>query len=241
MISFKLPGPAKPHEDWIRHLSQSLRSYLPGSVVARSAIIAFVFIAAQPAPCSSANSVGVQVRLKTRLTSYSSKSGDQFECAVLSPFVVNDKVVIPQGSTVHGHVARVLPRSVLACGMERAKMELVFDDFVTLDGRAFPLGAKLSTSIDNAREEVTAEGTIRGVLAARQPNALLFGVWHMPSISLFSRSPLDSPESATKSGRPHPPGPLAPEVCWRYALSCSDSLSRRFITNREPICCLTLT
>jgi len=136
--------------------------------------------------CSSANTAELQIRLTTRLTSYTSKPGDRFECAVLSPWVVNDRVVIPQGSTVRGHVKSV---SSVGLGLrhERAKMQLIFDDFVTADGQAFPLAARLAL-IDNAREEVTAEGTIRGVIAARQPNALFFGFWQVPSISMFSRS-----------------------------------------------------
>jgi hypothetical protein len=136
--------------------------------------------------CSSANTAELQIRLKTRLTSFTSKAGDRFESVVLSSWVVNDRVVIPEGSIVRGHVEGV---SSVGFGLrhERAKLQLVFDDFVTADGQTFPLAAKLA-SIDNAREEVTSGGTIRVVIAARQPNALIFGVWHYPSMSLFSRS-----------------------------------------------------
>ncbi len=136
--------------------------------------------------CSSPESPSLQVRLKTRLTSYRSKVGDPFECVVLSPWVKDDRVVIPEGATVHGHVGRVTPVG-LGVRHERARMDLVFEDFLAADGRSFPLHAKLS-SIDNAREQVTPQGAIRGVVAADQPNELVFGWWSSPSLPMLSRT-----------------------------------------------------
>ena len=127
----------------------------------------------------------VEVRLKTPLTSYSSKAGTPFECVVLRPWISNDVVVIPQGATVHGHVERVTSVG-LGLRHESARMDLVFDDFVTADGRSFPLQAKLD-AIDNAREHVKS-GVVRGVIAANQPNQIYFGIWHSPSVALLGRS-----------------------------------------------------
>ncbi len=128
----------------------------------------------------------LQVRLKTRLASYRSKPGDRFECVVLTDWVVNDRVVIPEGATVHGRVGRVTSVGI-GVRHERARMELAFEDFVTPDGQSFPLYAKLS-AIDNAREEVTGQGVIRGVVAAEQPNELIFGWWSSPSLPMLSRT-----------------------------------------------------
>ena len=49
----------------------------------------------------------LQVRLKTPLTSYSTKPGTPFECVVIRDLVANDAVLIPQGAIVRGHVGRV--------------------------------------------------------------------------------------------------------------------------------------
>lgn len=137
------------------------------------------------AQCSLTAS-GLQVRLKTRLTSYRAKPGDPFECVVLNSWVENDRVLIPQGATVHGHIARVTSVG-LGFRHERARLDLMFDDFVTSDGRTFPLYAKLS-AVDNAREQVTAQGSVRGVIAAGQPDQLIFGLWSSPSLQMLSRS-----------------------------------------------------
>jgi hypothetical protein len=148
--------------------------------------IAVVIFLSQWAFCSSLNAPELQVRLKTRLNSYQTRVGDRFECAVLSSWIVNDRVVIPQRATVHGHIARVTSVG-LGLRHERARLDLVFDDFVAADGRRFPLYARLS-AVDNAREQVTAQGAVRGVIAASQPNELIFGVWLSPSLQMVSRS-----------------------------------------------------
>jgi hypothetical protein len=134
----------------------------------------------------SLNTAELQVRLKTRLTSYRTKAGDRFECVVLSPWVANDRVVIPKGAMVRGHIAHVTSVG-LGLRHERAKMDLVFEDFVTADGQTFPLYAKLA-AVDNAREQVTAQGAVRGVIAAGQPDQLIFGVWSSPSLQMLSHS-----------------------------------------------------
>jgi len=138
------------------------------------------------ARCSSFNSPGLQVRLKTRLTSYRAKAGDRFECVVLSSWIENNQVLIPQGAKVRGHIGRATSVG-LGVRHERARLDLVFDDFVTADGQTFPLYAKLS-AVDNAREQVTAQGAVRGVIAASQPDELIFGVWSAPSLQMLSRS-----------------------------------------------------
>jgi len=141
-----------------------------------------------PEPGFSANTdfPELQVRLKTVLTSYRSKANDPFECVVLADWVANDRVVIPEGATVHGHVGGV---KAVGLGLrhERARLELLFDDFVTAGGQSFPLHAKLS-AIDNAREQITGQGLVRGVVAADQPNELIFGWWSSPSLPTLSRT-----------------------------------------------------
>ncbi len=150
-----------------------------------SAVLSIVASLLPPCTYASSNDE-VEVRLKTPITSYRTKLGQPFECVVLRPWVSNGVVIIPQGAIVHGHLGHVTSVG-LGLVHERAQMELLFDDFVTADGRTFPLKAQL-LSVDNAREGLSKSGAIRGVVAANQPNELYFGWWHSPSFSMISRS-----------------------------------------------------
>jgi hypothetical protein len=128
----------------------------------------------------------LEVRLQNHLTSYASPPGTQFRCVVIRSFSVEGRVVIPKGSVVYGTVRKEV-RVGLGLIHERAALELSFDEYETPDGRRFPLTAKL-VSIDNAREQVTPEGRIKGVLAANNPGNLLNGFWGRPSANIAFRS-----------------------------------------------------
>ena len=151
----------------------------------RWASLSLFFVFLYPCQLFASSENELEVRLKTPLTSYNSKPGTPFECVVLRPFIANDVVLIPQGSTVHGHVGRVTSVG-LGIRHERAALDLIFDDFVAPDGSSFPLHAKLS-AIDNSREQVKS-GHVKGVIAANQPNQLYFGFWRSPSMTMLSRS-----------------------------------------------------
>ena len=170
-----------------------------------------------PALFASSPADEVEVRLKTPLTSYATKAGTPFECVVLRSWVSNNLVVIPQGAIIHGHVGKVTSVG-LGIVHERARMDLVFDDFVTDEGRHFPLAAKLA-SVDNAREQVKA-GVVRGVLAANQPNELVFGMWSSPSVGMLSRTlvGLTGLSHQIASGLSLGPGGAAGLVVLRLAL-----------------------
>ncbi len=131
-------------------------------------------------------SPSLEVRLKNHLTSYASPPGTQFRCVVIRAYSVDGRVVIPKGSIVYGTVRKEI-RVGLGLIHERAGLDLSFDQYETPDGRRFPLTAKL-VSIDNAREQVTPEGRIKGVLAANNPGNLLNGFWERPSANIAFRS-----------------------------------------------------
>ncbi len=128
----------------------------------------------------------LEIRLENHLTSYSSAPGTPFRCVVIRSFNAAGHVLIPKGSTVFG---RVRKRQAVGLGLihERAGLDLTFDRYQTPAGDIFPLEARLA-SIDNAREEVTPAGHIKGVLAASNPGNLLNGFWARPSSSLVFRS-----------------------------------------------------
>jgi len=128
----------------------------------------------------------LEVRLKTHLTSYSSKAGTPFECVVLRDYLRSGRVAIPQGSIVHGTVRRAISVGI-GLRHERAALELNFDSYEVPGGERIPLAASLA-SIDNAREHVDRNGRIRGVLAANNPGNLLNGFWARPVQNFAVRS-----------------------------------------------------
>ena len=68
-----------------------------------------------------------QVRLDTLLTSYGSPAGTEFTATAISPLETEGRLIIPQGSLVHGTVTRA---SAVGFGLihERATLELAFHD-----------------------------------------------------------------------------------------------------------------
>lgn len=96
------------------------------------------------------------------------------------------RVFLPPGTIVRGEVRK---RKAVGMGIrhERASLELEFQEYQLPDGERFPFEANLR-GLDNAREAVTENGVIKGVLAARSPHGYLQGVWHRPSVGLFQKS-----------------------------------------------------
>jgi hypothetical protein len=153
----------------------------------------------------------LQVRLLNHITSSSSPPGTPFRCAVIAPFGSQGAVLIPKGSLIYGTVRRTVSVK-LGLLHERASIDLNFSAYERPDGRRLPMTAKLA-SIDNAREEVSRTGEIKGVLAtADRPDGLVNGIWDRPTLSLLYR-PL---EGLTGLGREmlerFPMGPAAPAV-----------------------------
>ncbi|MGA8598926.1 MAG: LssY C-terminal domain-containing protein [Bryobacteraceae bacterium] len=128
----------------------------------------------------------LKIRLLTGLSSYASKPGAPFTAVATSPYEVEGRVLIPSGSRIYGSVQRV-KRVGFGVIHERASLRLKFDYYQTPDGDQFPLDAKL-LSVDNAREQVKPDGTIQGILAARNPNGLINGFWYRPDFRLVYRS-----------------------------------------------------
>ena len=177
----------------------------------RSNLLLFLaLIAAQHCQCQSHDHARLQVRLATHLTSYASRPGSPFKCVVISPFKIDGQILIPARSVVYGRVRRALPIH-LGLVRERAELDLDFLEYVTPDGKRFPLAAQL-VSIDNAREEVVANSRIKGVLAAANPDEVLNGIWEKPTLNMLYR-PL---EGLTGVGQEileqFPIGPIGPAV-----------------------------
>jgi hypothetical protein len=128
----------------------------------------------------------LKVRLLTGLSTYSVKAGAPFTTVAIAPFEADGRVVIPRGSLICGSI-RKAQRVGFGLVHERASLSLNFDHYELPDGEEFPLEARLA-SVDNSREQVKPDGTIQGILAARNPNGLINGFWYKPDFSLFYRS-----------------------------------------------------
>jgi hypothetical protein len=130
----------------------------------------------------------MDIRLETHLTSFATPAGTAFRSVVIAPLEVGGKVLAPQGTIVHGTVRR--SHSVgIGLRRERAFIDLEFRGYELPDGRRVAIRAQV-LEVDNAREEVTSKGGIKGVLAASGANALFNGFWHRPQLGLFHRSAL---------------------------------------------------
>lgn len=124
----------------------------------------------------------IEIRLESHLTSYATKAGTEFSAIVISPLESDGEVLMPPGTRIWGRVRKA---SAVGVGLrrERAGLELEFREYELVDGRRFPLGASLRR-VTNAREEVTRDGGIRGILAADSPFGLLSSAWLRPSLNV---------------------------------------------------------
>lgn len=128
----------------------------------------------------------LKIRLLTGISTYTAKAGNPFTAVVIAPYEVDGRVIIPRDSLIYGSVRKA--RKVgFGLVHERASLSLNFDHYELPSGDEYPLEGRL-IGIDNAREQVKPDGTIQGILAARNPNGLINGFWYRPDFSLFYRS-----------------------------------------------------
>jgi hypothetical protein len=104
----------------------------------------------------------LEVRLKSKVASNTSKANDPVEAILILPLAVDGRIVVPAGVPVAGRVKSATP---IAKEGERAVLEL---DFVKLAGS--PISAKV-VDVDNARESVDESGKIIGILASETLSA----------------------------------------------------------------------
>jgi hypothetical protein len=103
----------------------------------------------------------LHVRLITPVGSYASKPGDSVSAVLIAPVTVDDQTILPAGSVLSGSILRV---AKVGFGIvhETATLVLNFNQVMLSDGATLPLSTRL-TDVDNSRERVTADGSIRGV------------------------------------------------------------------------------
>ena len=125
--------------------------------ICRHAAVVLPLVAtAQPAP------VGTQIciRLKSAVSTRSSKPADPVEAVVIAPVNANGRTVIAPGAVVRGTVEKAAPAA--PAGL-RAALLLRFTGLDT-GGTPLSMVARVA-GVDNARESVDEQGQINGILA----------------------------------------------------------------------------
>jgi hypothetical protein len=103
----------------------------------------------------------IEMRLKTKVSTQSSKTAEPVEGVVIAPVVAGSQFLIPAGSVIHGAVEKAVQS---ASADQRAVLALRFDEIV-VNGQKLKLLARL-VSVDNAREKVDEQGQVNGILAS---------------------------------------------------------------------------
>ncbi|MGA2132334.1 MAG: LssY C-terminal domain-containing protein [Bryobacteraceae bacterium] len=108
----------------------------------------------------------IQVRLKTKIASNTSKKDDPVETTVIAPVMVNGSVAIPAGVTLRGVVkdakAATDPTVRASLGLDFRELEM--------GGQRVRVQTQL-TAVENARESVDDKGEIQGILASETMSA----------------------------------------------------------------------
>jgi hypothetical protein len=118
----------------------------------------------QPPPSIPAGST-LRVELDTTLTDATNKTGDTFTADVREPIYVNGKAVVPQWSTVSGHIAFLKPSGRVR---GKAQMRLVLDKITTPDGAVYALDGTL----DEAQGGVCAHTAVTGKTKADEEGTI---------------------------------------------------------------------
>ena len=103
----------------------------------------------------------IQIRLKTKVSTQSSKPKDPVEAVVIVPVMVDGQFAVPAGATVRGVVEKAVQSSQAD---ERSVLVLSFTE-IEAGGARLRMAAQVA-GVDNAREKVDDQGQINGILAA---------------------------------------------------------------------------
>ena len=107
------------------------------------------------------NGAEIQVRLKSKVSTQTSKPTDPVEVVVIAPVMVGGQFAIPAGAVVRGTVEKA---SQSAKGDERSVLVLAFTE-LEMDGAKMKVAARVS-AVENARESVDEQGQITGIIAS---------------------------------------------------------------------------
>jgi hypothetical protein len=114
----------------------------------------------------------IHLALNAPIGSSSSQAGDAFTANVAEPVVSGERVVIPAGSTLKGHVAQAVPAKK-GLSDKSGSLSLAFDRVITPSGLSAPVSATF-TSVGRKSTGKTA-GIIGGSAAGGALLGKMFG------------------------------------------------------------------
>jgi hypothetical protein len=129
------------------------------------AIALFAATAAKPVFAGDDDSFIIQagtsleVELTSTLNSKTNQTGDLFTGKVTEPIIAHGEEIVPESSTVEGHVTFMKPPGRVK---GKAEMRLVLDAIKTPDGHRYVIGAGLQDAKTPEGVTVKTEGTVEG-------------------------------------------------------------------------------
>ncbi len=106
---------------------------------------------------------GVKMKLETPISTRTTKVGDSFAGRVTEPVMIENKVVIPVGAAIQGHVSKISePRRIKGV----PEIDLRPDLLTMPDGNKFNISAVVVDTDKNSGTRVTDEGKIKGAGAS---------------------------------------------------------------------------
>lgn len=101
----------------------------------------------------------ITLQLNDYLSTRTNNEGDSFTATVSVPVVINERLVIPKGSTVRGSISRVLRPGRFK---GKAIMNLIFQS-IQISGRPpISIVASLASVDEEGKAQIKSEGTIEG-------------------------------------------------------------------------------
>ena len=106
---------------------------------------------------------GVKMKLETPISTTRTKVGDSFAGRVTEPVMIENKVVIPVGAAIEGHVSKISePRRIRGV----PEIDLRPDLLTMPDGNKYNISAVIVDTDKNSGTRVTDEGKIKGAGAS---------------------------------------------------------------------------
>ena len=129
------------------------------TIVALIPAVAMTAIAADEDSLTIQAGTSLEVELTSTLSSKTNQTGDLFTGKVIEPIIRQGEEIVPESSTVEGHVTFMKPPG-RAKG--KAEMRLVLDAIKTPDGHRYVIAAGLQDAKTPEGESVKSEGTVEG-------------------------------------------------------------------------------
>jgi hypothetical protein len=133
-----------------------------------------------PTPVTVADGTVLQVRMIDSVDSASNQPGDRFRATLDAPITIDDKVIVPQGADIEGHVAELKGAGKFS-GKPAIALELTA---LSVNGRRYSLHTSQYSREGSSRGKNTAEkvgggavlGSIIGAIAGGGKGAAIGGV-----------------------------------------------------------------